>query len=94
MPTSNSAKKRMRQNAERQLRNRAYRTQARRQIKKARAALEGDDAAAAESVVAQSARTLDKVATRGVFHKRKVARIKSRLAKKMNALRQNLSKQD
>ena len=90
MPTSKSAAKRVRQNEKQRERNRAERTRARRQIKKARQALEGADAGAADAVVAQTTKVLDKVASKGVWHKRKVARLKSRLAKKANALRNKL----
>lgn len=87
MPTSSSAKKRVRQNAKSRLRNRAHRTRWRRQLSKARLALAGEDAAAAEAEVTQATRVLDQSATKGVVHRRKAARLKSRLAKRLNAQR-------
>ena len=93
MPASRSAKKCVRQNAKRREANRAYRTRARHQVNEARVALEGSDVSAAESTVAQAARALDKTAAKGVMPRRRAARLKSRLAKKVNALRQQSGEQ-
>ena len=88
MPTSSSAKKRVRQDAEKRTRNRARQSRMRRQVKKARQALEGADATTAEAAISQTARVLDKTARKRVIHPRKAARLKSRLAKKLNGLKQ------
>jgi len=56
-------------------------------MKKARTAIGKGAAVEAEAAAAQTSRVLDKTAAKGVFHRRKVARLKSRMAKKVNALK-------
>lgn len=85
MPHSNSAKKRLRQNEAQRLRNKAYRSRYRGQLKKSAAAIALGEVETAETAVRQTGRVLDKVATKGVIHRRKAARLKSRLARKLNA---------
>ena len=48
-------------------------------------ALRGGDASQAGPALAAAAKQLDKAAAKGVIHKNKAARMKSRLAKKVNA---------
>jgi small subunit ribosomal protein S20 len=77
-----SAKKRNRQNAKRQVRNRDARSRARTQVKNARQAIE-TDAKTAAPLVKKAARELDRAATKGVLHKKNAARRKSRLMKRL-----------
>jgi small subunit ribosomal protein S20 len=77
----------VRQNLKRRTRNRAHRTEVRHEIKVARTALQGQDAAAADAAVKKACRAADKMATKGVIHPRKAARLKSRLSRQANALR-------
>jgi small subunit ribosomal protein S20 len=86
MPHSRSAKKRVRQNLKRRLRNRSVKSAAKTQIKKFLAAVQAGDVEAARTQFRAAARVLDKAATRGVLHKRNAARHKSRLAAKLNRL--------
>ena len=79
MPNIKSAKKRVLINKNRNEANKAAKTQLKTVIKKARA--EGADAAAIKAAVV----SVDKAAGKGLVHKNKAARIKSRLAKKANA---------
>ncbi|MCY3946627.1 MAG: 30S ribosomal protein S20 [Anaerolineaceae bacterium] len=87
MANSKSAEKRIRQNGKRRLRNRSHRNRARTLVKRARVEIEGGDATSAEEATRVAMRDLDKAASKGVIHKRNAARRKSRLMKRLNALR-------
>jgi small subunit ribosomal protein S20 len=78
-----SAKKRNRQNAKRQVRNRDVRSRARTHVKNARLAIE-TDAKTAVPAVHKASRELDRAATKGVLHKKNAARRKSRLMKQLS----------
>jgi len=80
-----SAIKRVRSNARKAARNKIVRTRARSMIRKARADLEENPAAAKESIMA-AAGALDRAAAKGVIHKNNAARRKGRLMKKLAAL--------
>ncbi len=81
MPNLKNAKKALRQNRKRRLRNRSQRSALRNTIKKARTTAAGDDAAAAETAFRQAAKGLDQAAAKHLIHKNAAARTKSRLAK-------------
>lgn len=81
-----SAKKRIRQNAKRHIRNRIYSSQARTYVKRARVALETNDAELAIDAVRQAVSKLDRAASKGVIHRKNAARRKSRLMKRLAAL--------
>ncbi len=87
MANSKSAEKRIRQNMKHRLRNRSHRNRARTLVKRARAEIEGGDVPGAEEATRVAMRDLDKAASKGVIHKRNAARRKSRLMKRLNALR-------
>ena len=74
MPNLASAKKRLRQNAAKQLRNQVAKTRIKTEIKKA---VSGEENAAVSYI--------DRAAAKGVIHKNKAARQKSRLAKRLAA---------
>ncbi|QDT15359.1 30S ribosomal protein S20 [Alienimonas californiensis] len=84
MPNSPSAKKALRKSQKRRLVNRSNRSALRTNLKKARVAVEGQPSEAADDVKT-AMRHLDISAGRGLIHKNKAARLKSRLAKKLNA---------
>lgn len=86
MPHTKSALKRMRQNEKRRLRNRWFRGRARTFLKKARKAIEAGDLENARQFAYLAIKALDKAAEKGVLHKNTVARTKSRLMKRLNAL--------
>ena len=73
--------KRNKQNAKAQERNRAVRTALKTSTKKVHQAAAAGDAEAAVARAREASRALDKAASKGVMHKRTVARKKSRLAK-------------
>jgi small subunit ribosomal protein S20 len=83
MPHHKSAKKRLRQSQEARLRNRGQRTEFRRALKAAR-----EDA----SQVPQAVSAADLAAQRGMIHRNKAARLKSRLMKHQNAAKAAASK--
>ena len=87
MAHSLSAKKRVRQNAKRRTTNRARKSQVKGQIKQLETALEEGNVEAASTQFRLTAQKLDKVASTSTMHKRTAARKKSRLAKKLNALK-------
>lgn len=84
MANSKQAEKRARQDLTRRARNMSLRSTYRTALKKARVALVGAAADAAEQVRA-TVSTLDKVAGQGVIHPNKAARLKSQLARKLKA---------
>ena len=87
MAHSLSAKKRIRQNAKRRTINRARKSQVKTQIKRFEAAIAGGDVNAADEQYKLAAKKLDQVSATSTMHKRTAARKKSRLAKKLNALK-------
>ena len=86
MANIKSQKKRNIQNEKRRQRNVATKSALKTSTKKVHAAVEEGDAGTALAAQRQAAQSLDKAASRGVLHKRTVARKKSRLAKAANAV--------
>lgn len=86
MAHSLSAKKRVRQNAKRRAINRARKSMIKTQIKHLESALNAGDPAKAKEQFLALTRRLDKVASTSTMHKNTAARIKSRMARKVNAL--------
>jgi len=82
-----SAKKRVRQNARRKTLNRSRRSQVKTQIKRFEAALSEDNVATAAEQFQVVVKKLDKAGATSTMHKKTAARKKSRLAKKLNALK-------
>jgi len=81
-----SAKKRVRQNEKRRMRNRVWLTRARSTIKQTRIAIDSKDSEASIAAVNTAISELDRAASKGVIHKRNAARRKSRLLKKLSTL--------
>jgi small subunit ribosomal protein S20 len=82
-----SAKKRIRQNAKRRTSNRARKSQVKTLTKQFEAAIASGNVEAASEQFRTVSRKLDKTAATSTMHKRTAARKKSRLAKKLNALK-------
>ena len=76
--------KRNRQNERRHERNKSVRAALKTASKKVRVAAASGDADAPAERALEAARALDKAASKGILHKRTVARHKSRLAKVAN----------
>ena len=87
MAHSLSAKKRIRQNEKHRVINRARKSQVKTQVKHLEDALEAGDAEKATEQYKLTAQKLDKIASTSTMHKKTAARKKSRLAKKLNALK-------
>ena len=80
MPTSKSAKKRLRQNAKKRDVNQAAKSKISTLKKKVLAAAGADDGDELKVAMKECFSALDKAAGKNIFHKRKVARDKSRLS--------------
>ena len=81
MANTKSAKKRIRQNERRRIRNRAVRSQVRSAVKLARAATGPEMRTGIEEAI----RSLDKAVSKGVLHRNTAARKKSALARRLAA---------
>jgi len=77
----------MRQGEKRRARNRKNVSQLKTQVKKLRAAIDEGDAEAAKKLLPQTVGEIDKAAKKGVVHDNAAARYKSRLSRKVSALR-------
>ena len=86
MANSAQARKRARQSLKHRTHNASLRTAFRTAVKKVLKAVEAGDKAAAQEVFRQSTKILDRIADKGVFHKNKAARHKSRLSAKIKAM--------
>lgn len=86
MANIKSAKKRIQVTLRQSEENLAHRTKAKTFVKKANAALASKDSERISLSVRQAGKVLDTVARKGVIHPNKAARLKSRLARKVNAL--------
>lgn len=80
MANTSSAKKRIKQNSKRRMRNRAARTTIRSSVKTARAAV-AEKAPEAKAAVLDAIRILDRAVSRGIIHRNTAARKKSALAR-------------
>lgn len=87
MAHSLSAKKRVRQNAKKRTINRVRRSQVKTQVKRLETALSEGNVEQATAEFRATVKKLDKVASTSTMHKKTAARKKSRLAKRLNALK-------
>lgn len=87
MAHSLSAKKRIRQSIKRRARNRARKELIKDSVKGFLGALGSGDAKKAQEALSSTASRLMKVASKGTIHKNTAARKRSRLARKLNAVR-------
>ena len=92
MPNAKSAKKRMRQNAERRQRNRSRKSVMRGHMKKVLQAVAGNDVALAETELGRATKKLDQAAAKNVIHRNTAARLKSRLSRRVNQLKAGAEK--
>lgn len=86
MEKSKSVIKRIRQNEKRRMRNRAYVSRYRTEIKKFEAIIEKGDAAAVREMVPHITKVIDKAATKKALSKNAASRKKSSLMRRVNAL--------
>ena len=91
MVQSLSAKKRARQNVKQNKINRARKSSVKTQIKHFGEVIKSEDVDNAQKQFTLTAQQLDKVASKGTVHKNTAARTKSRLAKRLETLKQQKS---
>lgn len=84
MANTKSAKKSIKVQERRRVRNQMVKTKVRTYFKRANQAVAGDDSEKAEAVKAAISQ-IDKAVSKGIIHKNTAARKKSRLMKKLNA---------
>ncbi len=88
MPSTKSAKKRLRQNLARRDRNRSMKRVVRHQCRKVREAVNAGDLELAEAEFRRAVKRLDRAGARNIIHRNAAARTKSRLSAKIKALKQ------
>ena len=86
MANIKSAKKRVIVNQKKADRNKSIKSAVKTSIKKVEAAVVAKDKEAAVAALANAISTIDKAATKGVYHKNNAARKVSRLSKAVNTL--------
>jgi small subunit ribosomal protein S20 len=86
MPNTASAKKRMRQDAVRRLRNRSTKSTIRTQLRKVREAIAAKDIEKSQTEFRSLVKKLDRAAAGNVIHANAAARTKSRLSAAIKAL--------
>lgn len=87
MPNIKSAVKRVKTIEKRRALNASQKSALRTVVKAADVALTGTEVEAAQAAFQAASKKLDKAASKGLVHKNAAARKKSRLAKKLNALK-------
>ncbi len=80
MATHASALKAHRQSLKNREHNRQFRAQLRTALKNVRAAIDGNDLAAAKTALKQTISLIDRMASKGIIHKNAANRYKSRLS--------------
>lgn len=86
MANSAQARKRARQADKRNARNAAQRSRFRTALKKVVYAVEASDKSTAETAYKEAVPVIDKMVSKGLIHKNKAARHKSRLSASIKAL--------
>lgn len=87
MANSPQARKRARQGETRRRHNASFRSMVRTYIKKVDAAIDGGDHGAATEAYNEAIPVIDRMADKGIIHKNKAARHKSRLNSAVKALK-------
>lgn len=88
MPTTKSAKKRLKQSLVRRTRNRSTRSALKTQERKVREAVAAGNMEQASTELKLAAKKLDQAAAKGVIHDNAAARVKSRLSAAVKAGKQ------
>jgi small subunit ribosomal protein S20 len=86
LATHKSAIKREKQNKKRRARNKAIKSLMKTKVKAVFTAVEGKDAAKAQTSLKEAITTISKTASKGVIHKNTASRKISRLTKRVNTL--------
>ena len=85
MASHTSAAKAHRQSLEHRERNRQFRARLRSALKRIRAALDGNDMAAAKGALNATISLIDRIASKGIIHRNAASRYKSRLTTRIAA---------
>ena len=86
MANIKSAKKRILVNRTKAARNKSIKSEVKTAVKKVDAAVALEDKEAANSALVEAISTIDKAASKGVYHKNTAARKVSRLSKAVNTI--------
>lgn len=86
MANSPQARKRARQAEKRRRHNASQRSMVRTYIKRVNAAIEAKDSEAARTALTAAVPVIDRMAAKGIMHKNKASRHKSRLSAQVRAL--------
>ncbi len=86
MANSPQARKRAKQNSVRRLRNHSQRSAVRTAIKKLEEAIKSGDQAIAKEAYINSVSMIDRATVKGLHHKNRAARLKSRLNKRLKEM--------
>jgi len=86
LANSSQARKRAKQAEKRRIKNASQRSMVRTYIKRVDAAIAASDTTIADTALAEALPLIDKMVSKGIMHKNKGARHKSRLSKKVKAL--------
>lgn len=86
MANIKSAKKRILVNRTKAERNKSIKSGVKTSVKKVTAAIEANDKAAAQAALTAATATIDKAASKGVYHKNTASRKVSRLAQAVNKM--------
>lgn len=86
MANIKSAKKRIRVTLKQTMRNKAIRSKTKTAMRRVMEAVNASDAGVAKAALVHASKTIDKAASKGVYHKKNAARKKSKLAKIVNKI--------
>ncbi len=86
MANHKSALKKIRQDEVRRMRNKAYKTRLKHVVKAVETAISEQNKEVAEKALSEAISVIDSTASKGVIHRNKASRKKSRLSKKVNAI--------
>lgn len=86
MPIIKSAKKKLRQSEKQRIINASEKSKIRTFLKNTRKSIESNEKEATRELLNKTASVLDKAAKRGIIHKNKSNRLKSKLAKSLNKI--------
>ncbi|MGC8778305.1 MAG: 30S ribosomal protein S20 [Candidatus Caldatribacteriaceae bacterium] len=84
MPNTKSAWKNLRKSEKRRLRNKSVKSSSKTYVKRFLELVNSGKTEEAKAFLSEVTKKVDMAASKGVFHKNKAARIKSRLARRLN----------
>ena len=91
MANTQSAIKRIRRSERRRVINQVHRSKARTYVKRTRMLIAAGQIEEAEAAALEAVRSLDKAAQKGIIHKNRAARSKSRLLKRLSQAKETVA---